>query len=188
MSPISSLASTVEAELDEFVKTGSDIAKIKNDQIEDFYLSVKTIHNRSESLIKFVSNFRNMTRIKLPNLEEPNVSNILGHVIMLLKPDFEKHNITTNLSVTPHLCVLIDKEQIEQVVINVVKNAIQALSNDEKADKSLTITAMEGSSGVAFISIVDNGVGIEEEALKKIFIPFFTTKKSESGIGLSLSK
>ena len=188
VTPISSLASTVETELDDFLKTGEDVATISNDQIEDFYLSVKTIHNRSDSLIKFVSDFRNMTRIKLPTLEETKVASMLEHVTMLLRPDFEKHKIQTKLSVNPDLCVNIDKEQIEQVIINVVKNAVQALAADDKEDKSLTITAMGSESGGASISIADNGVGIEEEALKKIFIPFFTTKKSGSGIGLSLSK
>jgi signal transduction histidine kinase len=188
VTPISSLAATVETELDEFVKAGSDVAEIKNDQIEDFYLSVKTIHNRSESLIKFVSDFRNMTRIKLPNLEETKVNDILEHVTMLLKPDFEQHGITTKISVNPELSITIDKEQIEQVIINVVKNGVQALAADEKENKSLTITAMPYESGGAYLSIADNGVGIEEEALKKIFIPFFTTKKHGSGIGLSLSK
>ena len=188
VTPISSLAATVETELDEFLQEGGDVTEIKNDQIEDFYLSVKTIHNRSESLIKFVSDFRNMTRIKLPELEETKVNDILEHVTMLLKPDFEKHSINTNISVKPDLSITIDKEQIEQVIINVVKNAVQALAADEKDNKSLTITAMSTESGGEFISIVDNGVGIEEEALKKIFIPFFTTKKSGSGIGLSLSK
>ena len=69
-----------------------------------------------------------------------------------------------------------------------VKNAIQALAADEKGNKVLTITAMPTDGGGAYISVADNGTGIEEEALKKIFIPFFTTKKNGSGIGLSLSK
>ncbi len=188
VTPISSLASTVETELDDFVKAGADVAEIKNDQIEDFYLSVKTIHNRSESLIKFVSDFRNMTRIKHPELEETKVEDLIQHVTMLLKPDFEKHSIDTNISIKPDLMIMLDKEQVEQVIINIVKNAVQALAADEKENKALTITAMNGESGGAYISVVDNGVGIEEEALKKIFIPFFTTKKSGSGIGLSLSK
>ncbi len=188
VTPISSLAATVESELDEFLKAESDVAEIENEQIEDFYLSVKTIHNRSESLIKFVSDFRNMTRIKLPTLGEVQVADILQHVTMLLKPDFEKHNISLNVSIKSDLTIVIDKEQIEQVIINVMKNAIQALAADDKTQRSLTITAMNNDSGGAFISIADNGVGIEEEALKKIFIPFFTTKKNGSGIGLSLSK
>lgn len=188
VTPISSLAATVETELAEFLENGTDINKIKDDTIEDFYLSVKTIHNRSESLIKFVSDFRNMTRIKLPNLESTEVESMIQHVLMLLKPDIEASKITVNCSVKPNLTVHIDREQIEQVIINVVKNAIQALAADEKDNKSLTITAMPNEGGGAFISVADNGTGIEEDALKKIFIPFFTTKKNGSGIGLSLSK
>lgn len=188
VTPISSLAATVETELDEFLKNGKNINEIPDDTIEDFYLSVKTIHNRSESLIKFVSDFRNMTRIKLPNLEPVEVEGMIKHVLMLLKPDSERANITVNCSVKPELAVNIDREQIEQVIINVVKNAIQALAAAEKENKSLTITAMPTEGGGAYISVADNGTGIEEEALKKIFIPFFTTKKNGSGIGLSLSK
>ncbi|MEP1034907.1 ATP-binding protein [Ekhidna sp.] len=188
VTPISSLAATVETELDEFLKNGKNINEIPDDTIEDFYLSVKTIHNRSESLIKFVSDFRNMTRIKLPNLEPVEVEDMIKHVLMLLKPDSERASITVNCSVKPKLKVNIDREQIEQVIINVVKNAIQALDAAEKENKSLTITAMPTEGGGAYISVADNGTGIEEEAIKKIFIPFFTTKKNGSGIGLSLSK
>ena len=188
VTPISSLAATVETDLSEFLQNDADVNQIDDETIEDFYLAVKTIHNRSESLIKFVSDFRNMTRIKLPNLEGTKVEEIIDHVLMLLKPDVQGHEIVINKSVKPDLIINIDKEQIEQVIINVVKNAIQALAAGEKEDKQLTITAMPSSSGGAFISIADNGTGIEEEALKKIFIPFFTTKKNGSGIGLSLSK
>lgn len=188
VTPISSLAATVETELAEFLENGMNINQIKDDTIEDFYLSVKTIHNRSESLIKFVSDFRNMTRIKLPNLEPTGVEDMIKHILVLLKPDIEASDISVNCSVKPNLKINIDREQIEQVIINVVKNAIQALESDDKENKSMTITAMPIEGGGAYISVADNGTGIEEEALKKIFIPFFTTKKNGSGIGLSLSK
>ncbi|WP_420316437.1 sensor histidine kinase [Ekhidna sp.] len=188
VTPISSLAATVETELAEFLENGKNINQIKDDTIEDFYLSVKTIHNRSESLIKFVSDFRNMTRIKHPNLECHEIEDMIKHILVLLKPDIEHSNISVNCSVKPGLSVNIDREQIEQVIINVVKNAVQALAATDKENKSLTITAMPIDGGGAFISVTDNGTGIEEEALKKIFIPFFTTKKNGSGIGLSLSK
>lgn len=188
VTPISSLAATVETDLSEFLENGTNINQIEDETIEDFYLAVKTIHNRSESLIKFVSDFRNMTRIKLPSLEKTSVDEIFSHVLMLLKQEIETNDIQINLSVKPDLTINIDKEQIEQVIINVVKNAVQALAAGEKENKILTITAMPAPSGGAFITIADNGTGIEEEALKKIFIPFFTTKKNGSGIGLSLSK
>jgi len=188
VTPISSLAATVESELDEFKKSGSDVNQLTEDTIDDFYLSVKTIHNRSESLIKFVSDFRNMTRIKHPNLESHKVEEMIKQTLVLLKPDIEEANIEVNSSIKPDLTVNIDREQIEQVVINVVKNAVQALAAAEKESKILTITAMPNEGGGAFISVTDNGTGIEKDALKKIFIPFFTTKKNGSGIGLSLSK
>ena len=187
VTPIASLAATIESELDEFLRQDSRVAEIRQDQVKDFHLSVKTIHNRSEGLIKFVSDFRNMTRIKLPALEEVEASEIMDHVMALMKPDLERNTIAHTVSVQPGLTIRIDKEQIAQVVINLVKNAIQALEGNKGA-KSLTITATEGSTGGALISIADNGTGIEEEALKKIFIPFFSTKKNGSGIGLSLSK
>ena len=188
VTPISSLAATVETELAEFIESEKSIAEIPDDTLEDFYLSVKTIHRRSESLITFVSDFRNMTRIKLPNLEPVDVEEMIKHILMLLKTDADAANISVNCSVKPDLQINIDREQIEQVVINVVKNAIQALEAGEKETKSLNVTAMPIEGGGAFISVADNGTGIEEEALKKIFIPFFTTKKNGSGIGLSLSK
>jgi two-component system, NtrC family, nitrogen regulation sensor histidine kinase NtrY len=76
------------------------------------------------------------------------------------------------------------------VLINLVKNAIQALEENDEMDKEklLIISANGLENNSVSISITDNGPGIEEDALKKIFIPFFTTKKSGSGIGLSLSK
>jgi len=188
VTPISSLAATMETDLNDFLNAGSDVNQIREDTLEDFYLSMKTIHNRSESLIKFVSDFRNMTRIKLPTLECIEVHEIISHVLLLLKQDVETNNIKLLVDVKSDLTINIDKEQIEQVLINVVKNAIQALAQGEKEDKSLTIKGMPYPTGGAFISIEDNGTGIEEEALKKIFIPFFTTKKNGSGIGLSLSK
>ena len=188
VTPISSLAAMMETDLSDFLNNGSNVNQIKDDTVEDFYLSVKTIHNRSESLIKFVSDFRNMTRIKLPTLECIKVEEIITHVLILLKQDVEASNIKVDTSVKPDLTINIDKEQIEQVIINVVKNAIQALAAGEKETKILTITAMPAPTGGAYISVADNGTGIEEEALKKIFIPFFTTKKNGSGIGLSLSK
>lgn len=190
VTPISSLAGTVESELESQLRSGSDVNQISNEEIEDLFLAVQTIHRRSESLIKFVSDFRNLTRLTMPKLAPTRVRDLLDHVLMLLRYDIDQGGIKLSYKVEPaNLEVLVDKEQIEQVLINLVKNAIQALAENEEMDKEklLIISAGSASNG-AFITITDNGPGIEEEALKKIFIPFFTTKKSGSGIGLSLSK
>ena len=192
VTPISSLAATVEDELSGFLESEGDVNPISNEEVEDFHLALQTIRTRSESLIKFVSDFRNMTRIKLPTIEEHKVCDILKHVVSLLRNDIKDREIELDYHVDPEeLTFGVDKEQIEQVIINLVKNAIQALAeNDEdgKDSKVLKIKAYRGEEKTILISIIDNGPGIEEEALKKIFIPFFTTKKNGSGIGLSLSK
>jgi signal transduction histidine kinase len=190
VTPISSLARTVESEMEEWLGNGQDINQIDNEQISDFHMAVHTIHRRSESLIKFVSDFRNMTRITLPNLSKVCVREMIEHVLTLLRQDIQDCNVELNLDVPEELCIEIDEQQIEQVLINIVKNAIQALEENEEENKTkmLWIKTVIRPEGGASIIVKDNGTGIEEEALKKIFIPFFTTKKSGSGIGLSLSK
>ena len=192
VTPISSLAATVEGELESRMKDGVvDVSTLNSEDFDDFYQSLKTIHNRSESLIKFVSDFRNLTRIPMPKPEEVEVSELLNHIASLMKHDIKRSDIELETYVEPKdLMLYVDKEQIEQVLINIVKNAIQALGSDDEHEgqKRLNISATINQDDKIQIGIKDNGPGIEEEALKKIFIPFFTTKKSGSGIGLSLSK
>lgn len=190
VTPISSLARTIESEMEEWLDDGKDVNEVTTEQVSDFHMALHTIHRRSESLIKFVSDFRNMTRITLPNLSEVCVKDLVDHVLSLLKNDIQEAQVTVEEDIPESLCILIDEHQIEQVIINIVKNAIQALADEDESEekKRLWIKAQSKEEGGASISIRDNGPGIEEEALKKIFIPFFTTKKSGSGIGLSLSK
>ncbi len=191
VTPISSLAGTVESELGLQLKNEDEVNQISNEEIQDLYLAVQTIHRRSNSLIKFVSDFRNLTRLTMPKLALTKVRDLLDHVLILLRHEIDLGGIKLTIKVEPkNLEVLVDKEQIEQVLINLVKNAIQAFDeNDEMEKEKLLILSAYGvdNNGVT-ITITDNGSGIEEDALKKIFIPFFTTKKSGSGIGLSLSK
>ena len=190
VTPISSLAATVETELESQLKDGMEVSQIKMEDVEDFHMAVKTIHTRSEGLIKFVSDFRNLTRIPMPNPENVDVCDLMKSILHLLKFDIERIGIDLKMNIArDDLNIFVDKEQIEQVLINLVKNAIQALeADDENADKKITIRAHIDNDNKVEIGIKDNGTGIEEEALSKIFIPFFTTKKSGSGIGLSLSK
>ena len=191
VTPISSLAGTVESELEGQLKNKQEVTKIPTEEVEDLYLAVQTIHRRSESLIKFVSDFRNLTRLTIPKIAPTRVRDLLDHVLTLLKFDIEKGGIKVIYEVKPeNLEIFVDKDQIEQVLINLVKNAVQALDecDEMEEEKTLIISTQDLGKGGAAISIKDNGPGIEEDALKKIFIPFFTTKKSGSGIGLSLSK
>jgi signal transduction histidine kinase len=187
VTPISSLAATVDGDLTNNIEENKDRYEIEKDDLDDIHRAIQTIQRRSEGLIRFVSDFRNLTRIPIPQLKEVKVKEIFQRVTTLLKHDFDLNNISLATSIKPtDLALKVDPELIEQVMINIVKNAVQAL--EEEPQKNIKMTARRDDKNTVTIKIKDNGAGIDEEALSKIFIPFFTTKKNGSGIGLSLSK
>ena len=184
VTPISSLAGIVEEELGRKIQYEQDI---KKDELGDMHLSLQTISRRSAGLIRFVKEFRNLTHIPKPKLAEIPVKPLLEEMAMLHKKELADHGVAISCSVEPdNLFILADKTMIEQVLINLIKNAIQAF--DDQPDKRIDLVARSNEKGRAVISVKDNGSGIDNEALEKIFIPFFSTKKTGSGIGLSLSK
>jgi len=185
VTPISSLAGVVEEEIKH--KLEREERDFKKEEMEDMHLSLQTISKRSEGLIRFVREFRNLTHIPKPRLAEIPVKELLDEVAILHKKELADRGIAIHVNINPeNLFILADKTMIEQVLINLVKNAIQAF--DEQGDKKIELTAFSNEKGRAVLSVKDNGSGIDSEALEKIFIPFFSTKKSGSGIGLSLSK
>ncbi|MBK5280174.1 MAG: GHKL domain-containing protein [Bacteroidia bacterium] len=186
VTPISSLAGIVEEDIQHKLEKGDEI-NLKKEEAEDMYLSLQTISRRSAGLIRFVKEFRNLTHIPKPKLTEVNVKSILEEMALLHKKELADQDVAISISVDPeHLTISADKNMIEQVLINLIKNAIQAF--DEQPDKKIELTGFAGEKGRAAISVKDNGQGIDAEALEKIFIPFFSTKKTGSGIGLSLTK
>jgi two-component system, NtrC family, nitrogen regulation sensor histidine kinase NtrY len=185
VTPISSLAGIVEEEIKH--KLEKENPEFKREEMEDMHLSLKTISKRSEGLIRFVKEFRNLTHIPKPRLAEVPVKPLLDETALLHKKELADKGIAIEVNVAPeNLFILADKTMIEQVLINLVKNAIQAF--DEQAGKKIELTAYNNEKGRAVLSVKDNGSGIDSEAVEKIFIPFFSTKKTGSGIGLSLSK
>lgn len=185
VTPISSLAGIVEEELGK--KLNSDEVVLKKDEAEDMHLSVQTISKRSEGLIKFVKEFRSLTHIPKPKLMQVAVKPLLEELALLHRKELADNGIGISVSTDPEtMVVMADKMLVEQVLINLIKNAIQAFG--EKTDRQIVMTAYQNETGNVLISVKDNGTGIEPEALEKIFIPFFSTKKTGSGIGLSLSR
>lgn len=185
VTPISSLAVTVQEELQKQVDAQSP--PLKKDELEDMYLSVQTISRRSEGLIRFVKEFRNLTQVPQPRLAELAIQPLLDEMAILHKKELSDRSITITTQTEPaQLTALADKNMIEQVLINLIKNAIQAF--DEQTDKRIELSAFISDKGRPVISVRDNGPGIDPEAMEKIFIPFFSTKKTGSGIGLSLSR
>ncbi|MBL7849490.1 MAG: GHKL domain-containing protein [Cyclobacteriaceae bacterium] len=185
VTPISSLAVTVEQEIHQQLQ--SPTPEIRKDELEDMHLSLQTISRRSEGLIRFVKEFRNLTQVPQPRMSEIALQPLLDEMAVLHKKELSDHGVTLTVAVDPpQLTALADKNMIEQVLINLIKNAMQAF--EDQPDKRIELRAFTSDKGRPVISVRDNGPGIDPEALDKIFIPFFSTKKSGSGIGLSLSR
>lgn len=186
VTPISSLAGIVEEELEQHIQQDQQV-QLTADQLNDIHLSLQTISKRSEGLIQFVREFRSLTSIPKPRPVQIEVKKLLDELCMLHKKELMEREIDLDVTVYPEdLTISADKNMIEQVLINLLRNAMQAFEDQEQKKISLKASLNEKSRPV--ISIRDNGTGIDPEALEKIFIPFYTTKKSGSGIGLSLSR
>ncbi|HNP95972.1 MAG TPA: ATP-binding protein [Cyclobacteriaceae bacterium] len=185
VTPISSLASIVENELKE--KMNGSTATFKMEEMEDMHLSVQTISKRSAGLIRFVREFKNLSQTPKPTLAPVNVKKLLEEMAVLQKKELSDSQINISVSVEPSdLVISADKNMIEQVLINLIKNAMQAFT--EQDEKCIELKAYLDEKTKPVISVRDNGDGIDPEALERIFVPFFSTKKTGSGIGLSLSK
>lgn len=185
VTPISSLAGTVEEELHRQLQNATPV--IKKDELEDMHLSLQTISRRSAGLIRFVKEFRNLTQVPQPRLSEIAIQPLLEEMAVLHKKELSDHGVYITVRTDPpQLTALADKNMIEQVLINLIKNAIQAF--EDQPDKKIELAAYTSEKGRPIISVRDNGTGIDPEALEKIFIPFYSTKKTGSGIGLSLSR
>lgn len=186
VTPISSLAGIVEEEIKPHINGGNG-EPLSTDQLSDIHLSLQTISKRSEGLIEFVKEFRSLTSIPKPRPVQFPVRELLEELVMLHRKDLTERCISIAVSVYPEdLTLSADRNMIEQVLINLLRNAIQAF--EEQAEKRIELRAQLNEKSRTVITISDNGTGIDPEALEKIFIPFFTTKKNGSGIGLSLSR
>ena len=187
VTPISSLAYTVEGEIVAYLDQSEEQTKIEKEDLEDIHLAVQTIQRRSDGLIRFVNDFRSLTHTPEPIFQMASVMELFGQISVLLKHEIESNDIKFIVNVKPqNLALSIDPELIQQVLINLIKNAVQAL--EERENKIIELLAYQDEKNNTLFILKDNGPGIEDEAQTKIFIPFFTTKKSGSGIGLSLSR
>jgi len=188
ITPISSMSATLLDILGTDDKNDvPDGDKIGPEELKDVAAALKTIHHRSEGLMKFVSAYRNMTLTPVPKFRLLSVGEFFKRVEKLMNHKLADNGICFKWSVYPEtLEFTADPDLMEQVMINLLLNAIDAVNGRE--NPRIILSAFMGKEGQIIITVEDNGVGIVEEALDKIFIPFFTTKKQGSGIGLSLSR
>ncbi|MDF2157171.1 ATP-binding protein [Algoriphagus sp. CAU 1675] len=184
IAPISSLAGTIKSDIESKMDNQEELTIT---DLEDYLMGISTIEKRSEGLTSFVSDFRSLAHIPTPKFSSIRIAKLFEQLEVLLHHQLESGNIQVNIDLEPEELILFgDQTQIEQVLINLTQNAIQALEDAE--EKTITLRGYIDEAGKIILEVSDTGKGIEEEALSKIFIPFFTTKKKGSGIGLSLSK
>lgn len=186
ITPISSLTSTLREILDQDMVKKENHYELKDEGAEDLREGLSTIENRSKGLIKFIDAYREYTSLPKPKMSTVRIKDLVEKVAQLMKTELRKTKIDFHVEwSSEYLTIQADIEMIEQVLINLLKNAIEALSETE--NPKLTLIGRY-DEGVIKIEVIDNGPGIIKEALEHIFVPFYTTKRTGSGIGLSLSR
>jgi nitrogen fixation/metabolism regulation signal transduction histidine kinase len=187
ITPIASLSSTLETMLKDFNKAKDENAVMDHETVMEIQQALKTINKRSNGLLHFVNTYRNLTRIPKPNFKITPVSELFNNISNLMGKDFEDNKIQLTMGIEPpSLEISMDEQLIEQVMINLIKNSVHALEG--RKDARIELRAYLNKRGRPTIQVNDNGAGILKDVLDKVFIPFFTTKPSGSGIGLSLSR
>ncbi len=186
ITPIVSLSGTVKDILidPEDMNLRKDVDE---EDVDSVLSALNTIEKRSQGLLNFVQVYRNLTRIPKPNFRYVEIKELFDNIYGLLEPKIKEQNIQCRVHVVPdNLKITADPDLLEQVLINLVINSIHALK--EIAEPKIKILALTGPSNRVMISVTDNGHGIKPDIMEQIFVPFFTSKKEGSGIGLSLSR
>ena len=183
VTPIIALSKVIEDSLLEELERSARPAAER----EDLLRSVASIQSRGSGLLRFVQAYSALTNLPRPKVRDIDVGHLLKQVEALMAPVLREGGValTTELA-EPGLSVSADPEQIQQVLLNLVRNANEALAG--RAGGRVDLRASRDGHGSVAVHVVDNGPGIEESQLENIFVPFFTTKRSGTGVGLSISR
>jgi len=176
IAPIASLAETLHQRL-----------HTEQNFIDELRTGIGVIRDRSEGLLQFSQTYRNLSKFSTASLQPVRIIDLIEAVLTLFEPTLTQRGIDPDVIVPDmDLVVLADPVLIEQVLINLLTNALDALRN--QSNPTLAITAARNDDNRPLVSVTDNGPGIADDLIDEIFIPFFTTKQHGSGIGLSLSR
>jgi nitrogen fixation/metabolism regulation signal transduction histidine kinase len=189
IAPISSLSATISGVLRDLGQSLKEKGVIDDEAetIDDIEQSLQTIYKRADGLMHFVNTYRDLTKIPTPMFSIFSVRSLLDGVKSFMEEEAASKGARIEIMVEPaSLELSADEKLIEQVIINLVKNAIQALDN--RPDPTIRLLGFLNKRGRITIQVIDNGQGIMPNVVDKIFVPFFTTKAQGSGIGLSLSR
>jgi two-component system, NtrC family, nitrogen regulation sensor histidine kinase NtrY len=185
LTPVTSLAATAQGLVRQVAdELGEDDAR--KARLSDAAEALETMSRRSEGLLHFVQNHRRLTKRMVAKFEHLKVERVFARLKRLLASDLDARGIALATEVEPAtLEVDADPELLDQALINLMRNAIEALRDTQEG--TITLAAAASSGGVA-IKVTDNGPGIPPEQREKVFVPFFTTKRQGSGVGLTLAR
>jgi nitrogen fixation/metabolism regulation signal transduction histidine kinase len=187
VAPIASLADTLRKHVRLEKEAITEPPMPHSGLLDDVEEGIGIIQSRSEGLLKFAQIYRNFSKITNPILTTMYVQELFNSIGRLLKAQLDDKRITLVLTVTPPDLVLqADTHLMEQVLINLVLNAAKAVRDRE--NPQIQLVAKQDEHERVVLEVIDNGTGIPPEVIDSIFIPFFTTHKDGSGIGLSLAK
>jgi len=184
--PVSSLASTIKSMTESDKGATLNLNDLDEEDIQDINVAASTIKKRSDGLLDFVKDYRTISNVPIPKLKAVNVKHFLSDMKILMSSAADEAEVEIKLLQVPaNATIEIDTKLIEQVLINLINNSIHALQGIKNPVIKMECLVHPDKT---ILMMSDNGKGIEDNILNQIFIPFFTTKKHGSGIGLSLSK
>ena len=185
MTPIITLSMAIRRKL----ANGTEAKKVEELSgivIEDAIQSASIIEERSNGLVKFIERYKKLTSLPPMNMERFPAGDLFAKMEQLFKEDLKEKGIRI---IWPSQCIAeleADRQMLEQVLINLVKNSVEALRNSE--DPEIELSCYRDTDRHICLSVHDNGEGIPKDKLEQVFVPFFTTREEGSGIGLSLCK
>ena len=183
IAPVASLADTMKKRM-EIIKEESELKNLTD--FEDMESAMETIRRRSEGLLRFANSYRNLSKNIVPEMQQVNLNELLNSIFHLMNPSLEQKGILLKVKTDNSLVIArIDRTLIEQVIINFITNATFAVK-DATVPQIILFAGMTDEN--CYLTVADNGCGISPEIQDKMFIPFFSTKKHGTGIGLSLSR
>lgn len=177
ITPISSLAENLHTLLQE--------ENTDEDTIDELTQGLSIIKRRSQHLTSFVDTYRKLAELPLPNKKEISLTETIKNTLELYKQDFLAKKIIIIFNADKEYFINADKQQIEQILINLISNCLYALVETEKPTIEIKLSK---NNNRLYLEISDNGVGIPKEIKDTVFVPYFTTRKNGSGIGLTLTK
>lgn len=177
VTPITSLTSALQNTIKE--------ENLQEDDLKDIGSGLQTIEKRSKGLLKFVDLYRQFYRMPQPSVSHFKTASLINHIYTLMIQEMEKKRIAFETQILENTSLEADFDMIQQVIINLLVNSIEATGNTVSPMIQLETGKKEDK---VFIAVIDNGKGISTEYHDQVFIPFFTTKQNGSGVGLSLSR